>query len=78
MPHCDGDEDEGQVGDSLERRRRLRVSLACTFRKPRSRPSRAETYASKRADWAKVPAGTEVAVAKNDGKSATVVLADYF
>lgn len=35
-------------------------------------------YASPRANWAKDPVGTKVAVAKNDGKSVTIVLADYF
>lgn len=35
-------------------------------------------YASRRANWAKDPVGTKVAVAKNDGQSVTVILADYF
>ena len=35
-------------------------------------------YASRRANWAKDPAGTEVAVAKSDGRSVKLILADYY
>jgi hypothetical protein len=41
-------------------------------------PVGAGFYASSRANWAKDAAGTKVAVAKSDGKSVTVILADYF
>jgi predicted aspartyl protease len=35
-------------------------------------------YASRRGNWAKDPAGTEVAVAKTDGQSVRLILADYY
>jgi len=35
-------------------------------------------YASPRANWAKDPVGTEVAVARSDGESVKLILADYY
>jgi hypothetical protein len=35
-------------------------------------------YASKRANWAKDDVGTEVAIAKSDGQSVKLILADYY
>jgi len=35
-------------------------------------------YASKRANWAKDPVGTKVAVSKGDGQSVTLILANYY
>jgi hypothetical protein len=35
-------------------------------------------YASRRANWTKDPAGTEVSIAKADGKAVKLILADYY
>ena len=35
-------------------------------------------YASKEANWTRMPAGTKVAVTRVDGQTVTLTLADYY
>ena len=72
--------DDPRIGTILQGRYRVLDAIAAggmgvVYRGERVGPA---FYASKRANWTKDPAGTEVAVAKADGKAVKLILADYY